>query len=229
MNPSPPNSNPTSIQIQNLESSIQHLTRTFKRRQRWNQFYNPKKQSNLPWRSTLANLLDSNSAHLITIFLIALDLAVCVIELSADCGRSKKQPGHEIWYHWAGVAILGVLGAKSAMQAVALGRGFFRRGGEVVDAAAVVAAIGMEVGLERVGSGMIVVVSLWRVIRVVESSFELGDGEIEGMIQGISGEIQGVKEVNEDLGRDLEEKERLIQGLQDELELVRMTPYGTPM
>lgn len=38
------------------------------------------------------------------------------------------------------VAILGLLGAKLAMQAVALGGGFIRMGGNVVDAAMVAAA-----------------------------------------------------------------------------------------
>lgn len=79
-------------------------------------------------------------------------------------------------------------------QMVGLGRSFFGRPGCVVDGVVVVVALVLEVATELKGGGMIMVASLWRVVRVVESAFELSDDAIERKIEGIVRELERMKE-----------------------------------
>uniref|UniRef100_A0A803LTE7 Uncharacterized protein n=1 Tax=Chenopodium quinoa TaxID=63459 RepID=A0A803LTE7_CHEQI len=64
-----------------------------------------------------------------------------------------------------------------------LGRAFFENLGYVVDGVVVVVALVLELALARVGGGLLVVVSLWRVVRAVESVFELSDDAIQAKVE----------------------------------------------
>lgn len=77
---------------------------------------------------------------------------------------------------------------------VGLGRSFFRRPGCVVDGVVAVVALVLEVAAERKGGGVIMVASLWRLVRVVESAFELSDDAIEVKIEEIVWELERMKE-----------------------------------
>lgn len=108
---------------------------------------------------------------------------------------------------WIGVGILGVLAARTAALLLALGRSFFRRPGRVVDGAVVAVALLLEVLAREEEGGLLVVVSLWRLVRVVESAFELSDETIQGKIERVVSQFEGLKEEN----KRLEEKVKAME------------------
>lgn len=102
---------------------------------------------------------------------------------------------------------MGVLAARTAALLVALGWSFFRRPGRVVDGAVVLVALLLEVLAREEEGGLLVVVSLWRVVRVVESAFELSDETIQGKIERVVSQFEGLKEEN----KRLEEKVKAME------------------
>lgn len=101
---------------------------------------------------------------------------------------------------------------------MALGAEFFGRPGYVMDGVVLVVALLLEAFLEKMGGGLVVVVSLWRVVRVVESAFELSDEAIETQIEAVMCEFEALKEENVRLLGIIEEKDDVIKKLQDEID-----------
>ncbi|KAF8391878.1 hypothetical protein HHK36_022218 [Tetracentron sinense] len=217
--PEPPNSISISI-----ESSIEGLLNNWLRRQRWQMLFHSQKQEQgmmrAPWRTHLANFLESIPVHVLALFLLLLDLIFTVLELSSSllsC-TSKKNKREHLLYHWGGIAILSLLSAKTLALAVALGSSFFRRPGYVVDGIVVIGALILEAFLEGKGAGLLVVASLWRILRVVESAFELSDEAIEAQIEGIVCQFEALRDENRKLEETVEEKDKKIAELQEALD-----------
>ncbi|KAH7670546.1 Voltage-dependent channel domain-containing protein [Dioscorea alata] len=224
--------------IETLESSIHHLVTDYQRRQRWQLLlkylccYHPQQQQQLNnqtklslWRTKLTSFLELPAVHLTTIVLLLLDLSLTVIDLSSSilsCSSNvshenkKKDVTHKVC-HWGGVAILSLLTVKMIVWVLGLGVQFFRRPGHVVDALVVVGALVLEVVAEGKGAGLVVVVSLWRVVRVVESAFELSNEAIEAQIESIEVQFEELREENRKLDRALHEKDAIILELEMEL------------
>ncbi|KAM0940887.1 putative voltage-dependent channel domain superfamily, voltage-gated hydrogen channel 1 [Dioscorea sansibarensis] len=222
--------------IETLESSIHHLVTQYQRRQRWQLLlnylccYNPQQQlynqTKLSiWRTKLTSFLELPSVHLTTILLLLLDLFLTVLDLSSSIFSCSSSEGHEnkkkdITHklsHWGGIAILSLLTVKMIALVLGLGVQFFRRSGHVVDALVVVGALVLEVVAEGKGAGLVVVVSLWRVVRVVESAFELSNEAIEAQIKSIEVQFEELREENRRLDKTLHEKDVLILELEIEL------------
>ncbi|OMP08089.1 voltage-gated hydrogen channel 1-like protein [Corchorus olitorius] len=221
-----------SISIESVEISIQNLIKCWSKRQRWQHFFDPKSEqdqslsSRAPWRIHLAKFLESTKIRIVAILLLLLDLILTILELSStllSCSPNKSRTSHieRAWYHWVGISILAVLSAKSVALAVGLGGAFFRRPGYVVDGVVVVGALLLEAFLERKGGGLLVVVCLWRVVRVVESAFELSDEAIEAQIEGIVGQFEAIREENTRLLAIIADKDQIIETLQAELNQYR--------
>ncbi|KAA8527866.1 hypothetical protein F0562_035265 [Nyssa sinensis] len=204
----------------------ENLIKTWNRRQRWQLFFSSRKEDHhkrAPWRIHLASFLDSNPVRVIAILLLIIDLIITVLELSSSLLSCppKKNKIEEVWYHWVGIAILSLLSAKIVALAVGLGSSFFRRPGYVVDGVVVMGALLLEVFLETKGGGLLVVVSLWRIVRVVESAFELSDETIEALIEGIVCQFEELREENRRLLETIAEKDEIIEKLKQELDQSR--------
>ncbi|XP_057758128.1 uncharacterized protein LOC130977125 [Arachis stenosperma] len=104
--------------------------------------------------------------------------------------------------HWIGISILSLLSVKSMALLVGLGSSFFKHFGYVMDGVVTIVALFLEVFLERKGGGLLIVVSVWRVIRVVESMYELSDETIEGIVC----QFEALKEENMRLLETIQEK-----------------------
>ena len=102
--------------------------------------------------------------------------------------------------------------------AAALGGSFFGRPGYVLDGVVLVGALVLEAFLEGKGGGFLVVVSLWRVVRVVESAFELSDEAIEAQIEGILSEFEVLREENRRLSEMVAAKDKEIERLREDLD-----------
>ncbi|KDP37895.1 hypothetical protein JCGZ_05777 [Jatropha curcas] len=220
-NPASINSN---ISIESIESSVQTLIKSWYRRQKWKLFFNPTDEQSqntineAKWRRSMTKFLESTPVRAISVFLLLLDLILTVLELSSSllsCSPQKNTIEKQVWYHWVGIAILSLLSAKAIALAVALGGSFFRRPGYVVDGVVVGLALLLEALLEKKGGALIVVVSLWRVVRVVESAFELSDEAIEAQIEGIVCQFEILREENARLLEIIADKDVVINKLQE--------------
>ena len=220
--------------LENVEFSVQNLIKSWCRRQKWRQLclFSPKQHpqeltSIEPrWRITLSEFLESYQVHLVTIFLLSLDIILMSLELSSSlvsCTSAKKTSNKDEWFHWGGTAILSILAVKSMALAVAMGRSFFRQLGCVMDGAVAIIALALQVFLDRKGTGFIVVVSLWRVLRVVETAFELSDEAIEVQIDGIINQFQDLSQENRTLLETLAEKDEVIKKLEEEINQLKET------
>ncbi|XP_062104962.1 uncharacterized protein LOC133816531 [Humulus lupulus] len=215
---------------ESLQSSIQNLLKNWRRRQQWKKlfFAHPNRQNTAPWRKKLTDFLESKQIRCISIFLILVDLILTTLELSStliSCDENKHKSnksshhsdtdrlGPTQLYHWAGITILCLLFSKIVVMAVGLGRAIVRRPGYVVDGVVLAVALVLEIFLEGEGGGFLVVVSLWRVVRVVESAFELSDDAIEAQIKGIVAQFEALREENRRLFEVIEEKDKIIEKL----------------
>ncbi|CAK7348906.1 unnamed protein product [Dovyalis caffra] len=217
---SQPPSTSTSISVETVEHSVQNLIKSWHRRQRWMHLWNPilvLDPNRESWRNHLIKFLESTPVHVFAISLLLLDLILTILELSSSllsCTPEEDNKIEKVWYHWAGVGILSLLSAKSAALVVGLGSSFFKRPGYVVDGAVVIGALFLEAFLERNGGGLLVVVSLWRVVRLVESAFELSDEAIEAQIEGIVSQFEALSKENTRLLKTIAEKDNMIEKLQ---------------
>ncbi|XP_015087288.1 voltage-gated hydrogen channel 1 [Solanum pennellii] len=225
-------SNPT--QIQSVEISIQNLIKNWDKKQRWNFFImnNPsQQQTKQQWRTNLTKFLESTPLRIFTIVLLIIDLVFTSLELSSSlisCPQNRNainQETKEVWYHWAGIGILGLLFLKNVGLILGLGCAFFRRPGYLLDGIVVMVALFLEAYLEKNGGGLLVVVSLWRVVRVVESAFELSDEAMEAQIEEIVCQFEELKEENKRLMDSVVEKDKQIELLQQELDQYKKSTY----
>ncbi|XP_049388198.1 uncharacterized protein LOC125852515 [Solanum stenotomum] len=222
-----------STQIQSVEISIQNLIKIWDKKQRWNFFImNPSQQpTKQQWRTNLTKFLESTPLRIFTIVLLIIDLIFTSLELSSSlisCPQNRNkinQETGEVWYHWAGIGILGLLFLKSVGLVVGLGCSFFRRPGYLLDGIVVMVALFLEAYLEKNGGGLLVVVTLWRVVRVVESAFELSDEAIEAQIEEIVCQFEELKEENKRLMDSVVEKDKQIEILQQELDQYKKSTY----
>ncbi|XP_077229750.1 voltage-gated hydrogen channel-like protein [Tasmannia lanceolata] len=219
---SPP---PHSISIDTLESSIQNLITNWQRRQKYQHllcFFHIQEEDGstkrAPWRTHLAKFLESTPIHIVALSLLLLDLTFTALDLSSSlvsC-KEKKSEGNKV-FHWGGIAILAVLLAKTVALVVVLGGSYFGRPGRVVDGLVVMVALLLEVLVDGDFGGLIVVVSLWRVVRVVESAFELSDEAIEAQMEEIVCQFQLLRDENQSLREATNEKDDRIAELEEAL------------
>lgn len=212
--------------MQILDSSVQSLIKSWKRRQRWMLLLTTSSQYYLnraSWRTNLANFMDSTLVRVFTISLLIVDLIITTLELSSSLVSCEQHMNEvvEQFFHWIGIGIMSVLLVKTMALVVGLGISFFRHVGYVIDGVVAIGAIILEVFVVRKGGGLLVVVSLWRVIRVVESVFELSDEAIEAQIAGIVCQFEALKEENMRLLEVICEKEKMIQMLKEDLDKCR--------
>lgn len=165
----------------------------------------------------MVSFLESTWVHMFSVLFLALDLLITILELSSSllssCQNRTQKKAAELGFilHWVGIGILGLLSVKTMALLVGLGWSFFRHGGYVVDGSVVIGALVLEGFLEEKGGGLVVVVMLWRVIRVLESAFELSDEAIEAQIEGIVCQFEAISEENRRLSET-------IQKLEDDLD-----------
>lgn len=91
----------------------------------------------------------------------------------------------------------------------------------MVDGVVLIGALVLEAFMEKKGGGFLVVVSLWRVVRVIETAFELSDEAIEAQIEGIICQFETLREENRRLTETIAEKDIIISDLKDDLDKCR--------
>ncbi|KAK8643605.1 hypothetical protein V6N13_012893 [Hibiscus sabdariffa] len=209
------------IAIASVEISIQTLVKNWYKRQQWHHMFHPRlsSPSKAPWRDHLAKFLESIQIRILAISLLLSDLILTVLELSSTLVSCSKNVEISAWFHWVGISILALLSAKTVALAVALGPGgFLRRPGYVVDGVVLVGALVLEAVVEGKGGGLLVMVSLCRVVRVVESAMELSDEAIEAQIEAIVCQFEALRDENLRLLDTIARKDQIIEMLEKEID-----------
>ncbi|KAI3951155.1 hypothetical protein MKW98_028559 [Papaver atlanticum] len=189
-----------------IQASVDGLVKSWKRRQKWQLVFHNQEPENLssnkkqraPWRIRLAKFLESTPVHVISILLILTDLVFTLLDLSfsvLSCKNKKEDEENEL-FHWGGIVILIILSLKVLASIVATGTSFFVRPGHVIDGVFVTSALILEF-LKKEWSGLLLLVSLWRIVRVVESVFELSNQAMEAKIVAIQRQFEALQNRNQ--------------------------------
>ncbi|RZC56285.1 hypothetical protein C5167_015142 [Papaver somniferum] len=213
-----------------IENSVNSLVKNWKRRRKWQLVFGNQehaaddhnRRNRAPWRVCLGKFMESTPVHIASLILLLIDLVLTVLDISTSlvsCKAKTDEEENEV-FHWIGIAILSVLTLKVLVSVVAWGTSFFKRPGNVIDGVVVISALILEFVKEN-WAGLLVVVSIWRVVRVVESVFELSDEAIEAKIEGIQRQFEDLRNENQSLRDEIAKNSEKIAELEKELDELR--------
>ncbi|KAL3691203.1 hypothetical protein R1sor_004854 [Riccia sorocarpa] len=155
-----------------------------------------------PWRKQLGDSLDSTPAHVTIVLLLAVDLLATVIDIlktvhnktndldtcvthveACTCiSHFEKTESLEFLY-WVSISILSILALNVLGLLIAFGTSFFRHPGYVLDFFVVGTALALELFLDSDTVGLLIILTLWRIVRVAHGIFEVTDEAWEKEIE----------------------------------------------
>ncbi|KAL2622743.1 hypothetical protein R1flu_002948 [Riccia fluitans] len=155
-----------------------------------------------PWRKELGEVLDSTPAHVVIVALLAVDLLATVVDILKtvhnktndlstcidyveSCACIDHLERTESWefIYWISISILSILALNIIGLLVSFGRAFFRHPGYVLDLFVVGTALFLEIFLDSDTVGLLIVLTLWRIVRVAHGIFEVTDEAWEKEIE----------------------------------------------
>lgn len=225
--------------IANLKTSLAHITDVW--RQKTSGKRKPGKEGaeerRAPWRKELAEALESAYTHLFIVVLLLVDLlataidilktihnkshdldaCVAMVESCTSCiGHFERSKEWE-WTYWLSIAILIVLLVNIAGLFVAFGLSFFRHPGYVLDLVVVVTALLLEILLDADTAGLLIILTLWRIVRVAHGIFEVTDEAWEKDMKNLEGQIHAVQTAHDQDQELLRQKDSRIHELELQL------------
>jgi hypothetical protein len=185
------------------------------------------------WLKNLAEKLDSTPAHVFIVSLLLVDLFATAIDilktihnkttdltscsaLIEDCNCVDHFDKSQSWefVFWVSISILTVLALNVLLLLVAYGRLFFRHPGYILDAIVIGTALLLEIFLDTDTVGLLVVLTLWRIVRVAHGIFEVTDEAWEKEIDGFEKRLTDAERKHDHDQDLLREKERQIAELE---------------
>jgi hypothetical protein len=223
-------------QIENLKSSLAHVTDVWRSKtggrpmMAWVQ---ETEYRRAPWRKNLAETLESTWTHCIIVGLLLVDLLATAIDIlktihdkSADlnscvslvevCSCVEHFERTEEWKltYWIGIVILIILLLNVLGLLLAFGFSFFFHPGYVLDFVVVTTALLLEIFLDAETAGLLVILSIWRIVRVAHGIFEVTDEAWEEDIHKLQEQIQKVQDDHQKDLQLLQEKSQRIAELE---------------
>lgn len=231
-------------EVENLKAALGRVSTTWRKRtqgqrlsaQRWIQ-RETHLERHAQWRIDLAELLEATYTHVFIVFLLLVDLAatavdilktihnkshdldVCVdlVERCTTCiGHFDRSPEWE-WTYWTSIVILAILMLNVFGLIVANGRSFFVNPLYVLDLVVVSTALGLEIMLDADTAGLIIILTLWRIVRVAHGIFEVTDEAWEKNIHELEAHVKLVQDAYDKDHELLKEKDRRIAELESRL------------
>jgi hypothetical protein len=193
--------------------------------------------SRAPWRKELAEVLESTWTHVFIVTLLLVDLlataidilktihnkshdldaCVAMVEACTSCiGHFERSKEWE-WTYWLSIVILIVLLVNIAGLFVAFGFSFFTHPGYVLDLVVVATALLLEILLDADTAGLLIILTLWRIVRVAHGIFEVTDEAWEKDMHKLEAQIEAVQTAHDKDQGLLQEKERRIAELESQL------------
>ncbi|MCO5612980.1 hypothetical protein L7F22_067253 [Adiantum nelumboides] len=170
-----------------------------------------------PWRKKLGWALESTAAHSCILALLLLDLLATVVDVlhtlhndshdlsrcvamveACHCSSSFDLSGSWEFLYWIGISVLCILSLNLIGLLLAFGLNFFRHAGYVLDLVVVVTALCLEIFLDTETAGLLVILNLWRIIRVAHGVLEVTDEAWEKKIHQLEARIQAVETAHHD-------------------------------
>ncbi|KAG6546318.1 hypothetical protein Mapa_012359 [Marchantia paleacea] len=161
-----------------------------------------------PWRTKLGKALESTPFHVLIVILLLVDLLATAIDIlktvhskSSDldhctalleecqCLEHLEHSEHWKFLYWISISILSFLCLNVLGLLAAFGRSFFFHPGYVLDSVVVGTALGLEIGLDTDTAGLLIILTLWRIVRVAHGIFEVTDGHWEKEIKKLEEHI----------------------------------------
>lgn len=190
-----------------------------------------------PWRRTLGEILDATPVHAFILTLLLLDLLATVVDvlhtLSNDsrdlsdcvtylesCQCTSHFETSESWefLYWIGIFVLCVLALNIVGLLVAQGLAFFTHAGNLLDLLVVVTALCLEIFLDTETASFLLILNLWRLVRVAHGIFGVTDETMEKEMRKLEMQVQGVEVARQQDQQLLRDKEARILQLQRQLE-----------
>jgi hypothetical protein len=118
------------------------------------------------------------------------------------------------WTYWIGIVILIILLLNVLGLLLAFGFSFFFHPGYVLDLVVVTTALLLEIFLDAETAGLLVILSIWRIVRVAHGIFEVTDEAWEEDIHKLQEQIQRVQDDHQKDLQLLQEKSQRIAELE---------------
>ncbi len=223
-------------QIEDLKSSLSHVTDVWRAKTGGRPLLAWAEESEYrraPWRKNLAKTLESTKAHVFIVSLLLVDLIATAVDilktihnkshdlnscvaLVEECACVEHFQRSEEWEitYWIGITILVILLLNVFGLLVSFGISFFFHPGYILDFVVVATALLLEVLLDAETAGLLVVLSIWRIVRVAHGIFEVTDEAWEEDIHKLQEQIQQVQSLRQKDLDLMQEKDRRIAELE---------------
>lgn len=229
-----------SKELETLKLEVANVSSTWRRRthasrlsaQRW-LHRQPGADTRAPWRKRLSAILEATWFHAAIVLLLVIDLAAVGTDIlktvhakSADlnecveyletctCVGHFERREEWPWTYWTSIAILSILLLNVAALIVAFGRAFFLHPLYVLDLVVVSAALVLELTLHKDTAGVIIVITLWRIVRVAHGIFEVTDEAWENDIHRLETQVKSVQSACDKELELIAQKDRRIAELE---------------
>lgn len=170
-----------------------------------------------PWRKKLGLALESTPAHFFILALLLIDLLATVVDVlhtlhndsrdlsrcigmveACHCSSSFNTSGSWEFLYWIGIFVLCVLSLNLIGLLLSFGFAFFRHPGYVLDLVVVVTALCLEIFLDTETAGLLVILNLWRIVRVAHGVLEVTDEAWEKKMHQLEARIEAVEAAHHD-------------------------------
>jgi hypothetical protein len=139
------------------------------------------------------------------------------VEMCTTCiGHFERSPEWKFTY-WISIVILVILMVNVLALVVANGTAFFRNPLYLLDFVVVSTALGLEIMLDADTAGLIIILTLWRIVRVAHGIFEVTDEAWEKNIHQLESQVKRVQDAYDRDQELLKEKDRRISELEGRL------------
>lgn len=180
-----------------LKGSLEKISDAWEQKQKAGMKYHAgliENDTRAQWRKDLAEYLESTPAHVFIVSLLMVDLFATAIDILKTIHNKttdldscsvliegchcvdhfeKTEPWEVVF--WISIGILTVLAANVILLLVAFGLYFFHHPGYILDAFVVGTALLLEIFLDTDTVGLLVILTLWRIVRVAHGIFEVTD------------------------------------------------------
>ncbi|CAM6100893.1 unnamed protein product [Calypogeia fissa] len=191
------------------------------------------------WRKDLAEFLESTPVHVFIVSLLMVDLIATAVDIlktihnktsdldlcttlleGCQCvGEFERTESWEFVF-WISIVILTVLALNVLLLLLAFGVRFFYHPGYILDAFVVGTALCLEIFLDSETVGLLIILTLWRIVRVAHGIFEVTDEAWEKEISNFKKRL-GDAEARHDSDQNLlGEKESRISELEQSLKRI---------
>lgn len=236
-----PSSVPPPSDFGSLQDSIELIKEEWQKRRkviRWWQHLLPVQgRQRAQWRKRLGEFLESTPVHVGALILLLIDLMATAVDLlktlhnksrdlnnctalleSCQCVSQFERSQSIEFLYWVGIVILSLLLLNVGGLLVAFGFSFFCHPGYVLDLLVLTTALFLEIFLDAQTAGLLVILNLWRIVRVAHGIFEVTDDAMESEIHNIEAEFEALQSKNRDMQELLRQKDQRIAELELELE-----------